>query len=104
MLKSPPPLLEPLGVRNKKNLPLDWKDDPSFFHIGRPSIFGNPFKLPFYTRDEAIEKFIDYANNNDNIKKILSNKYIVCSCHPLMCHCDFFIQNLSTLTQNYLIL
>jgi hypothetical protein len=65
-------------------------------YCGRPSIYGNPYKIGRDgTRNEIIFKYIDYfvdrlcrdKNFKNEIFK-LRGKTIGCWCHPLLCHCD----------------
>ena len=94
-------------LRNNRSLPTNWKEDSDFIYSGRPTIFGNPYTLPPYTRDETVFQYTDYAKNNNIILKnvhLLSDKFMVCSCHPLECHGDFFIDNWPILSELYLVL
>lgn len=69
-------------------------------YIGRPSQFGNPFKIGRDgTRDEVIAKFEEYA-----ISKVttdakfcravlgLYGKVLGCYCSPLSCHGDILVK------------
>jgi len=85
----------PLGVRNKRHLPTNWNIDTCYVKIGRPSIFGNPYTLTTFSREEAIYKFSEYAKTSENIMRnvhLLSGKLLVCSCYPLNCHGDFLLK------------
>lgn len=67
-------------------------------YIGRPSKWGNPFShktgtLAAYkvrTRAEAIQAYADYVKDNpalqDEIRRELKGKDLVCWCHPAPCH------------------
>lgn len=61
-------------------------------YIGRPSKWGNPFKIGRDgNRDEVIEKYRNYILSNESlIKDIceLKGKTLGCWCHPKLCHGD----------------
>lgn len=61
-------------------------------YIGRPSKWGNPFKIgPDGTREEVIAKYEDYIRNNPELMDSLGElrgKTISCHCAPLPCHGD----------------
>lgn len=70
-------------------------------YIGRPSKWGNPFKIGTDgTREEVIEKYRRYtlahmARNSafwDRIKGELGGKDLVCWCSPLPCHGDILLE------------
>lgn len=64
-------------------------------YIGRPSVFGNPFKIGRDgTREEVISKFEDYARENllGEINKLPINAILGCYCKPLSCHGDVIIK------------
>jgi len=69
-------------------------------YIGRPSKWGNPFKIGMFyrgrtlTRDDAIKAFEDWLLNSDagielqmSLKE-LKGKTLGCWCKPLPCHGD----------------
>lgn len=65
-------------------------------YIGRPSKFGNPFRIgKDGTRKEVIEKFRKYIVTN---KKLLSQlhelegKVLGCWCKPKSCHGDVLVE------------
>lgn len=52
---------------------LDWLEDPNHVYIGRQnpyvpgatkSVWGNPFKVDSYGRDDCIKRFKQYLINN----------------------------------------
>lgn len=73
--------------------------EESYFYVGRPSIFGNPF--PLYgedTRAEAIRNFEAYFNrridNDDEFKAEvlgLHGSDLACWCAPRACHADVIL-------------
>lgn len=64
-------------------------------YIGRPSLFGNPYSLDDYSREEAIEKYEAYARNNPRllqaIKELSQDEILGCWCMPLRCHGEVII-------------
>jgi hypothetical protein len=69
-------------------------------YIGRPSKWGNPFKIGRDgTRDQVIAKYEQYLQNN---KKLLSDlpelkgKVLACHCAPLACHGDVLKKYVAT--------
>lgn len=69
-------------------------------YIGRPSQFGNPFKIGRDgTRDEVIAKFERYAAERvmtdakfASAVKSLYGQRLGCYCFPLKCHGDILIE------------
>jgi hypothetical protein len=74
---------------------------PATVFIGRPSKFGNPFKIGPYTREQAIEKFKDYFYRKILIEpefrkevEKLRGFSLGCYCKPEACHGDVIAQYL----------
>jgi len=65
-------------------------------YIGRPSKWGNPFKIGIDgNRLEVIEKYEKYARNNKKLLEDLSElegKTLGCYCKPKPCHGDVLIK------------
>ena len=65
-------------------------------YIGRPSKFGNPYKIDRDgTREEVIAKFRRYITDNPQIIDALIRKRpmrLVCFCAPLSCHGDVYAE------------
>lgn len=64
-------------------------------YIGRPSIFGNPYKVGKYSREEAISRFDAYFTmrvlTDEDFRATvldLKGKRLACFCKPLPCHGD----------------
>ena len=72
------------------------KRAPYDIYIGRPSKWGNPFRVgPDGTREEVIEKFLIYILNNKellNDVRELKDKTLGCWCKPLPCHGDILAE------------
>jgi hypothetical protein len=84
-------------VVNLRNLP---HSNTEIVYIGRPSIFGNPYRIGYDgTRVEVIQKYELYVV--DRIKhdpwfrdavKGLHGKLLSCWCRPLPCHGDVLVK------------
>lgn len=65
-------------------------------YIGRPSKWGNPFKIgPDGSRKQVIEKYRKYILNNDDLLKCLhelEGKTLGCWCKPKACHGDILVE------------
>lgn len=68
-------------------------------YIGRPSEWGNPFRVgsaDAATRQEAVRKYEKYLELNpdvvEHVKRHLRNKDLVCFCAPLPCHGDVLLR------------
>jgi hypothetical protein len=68
------------------------KKEPYDVYIGRPSKWGNPFKIgPDETREQVIEKYREYIlSRPDLIASLheLKGKRLGCWCKPKACHGD----------------
>ena len=83
-----------LIVCNIANLAKGWEKDKSYVYIGRPSKWGNPYKLSEDSRDELIKHYKDYLENSNLKEKlyILANKKLVCFCTPKKCHGNVLVE------------
>lgn len=66
-------------------------------YIGRPSRWGNPFKIGIDgTRMEVIRKYKEWLLNNEelmnDIMKKLDGKILGCHCKPKRCHGDVLVE------------
>lgn len=69
--------------------------DNHAIYVGRPSIYGNPFKMPDDgTREEVIKRFREEALPNIPEEQIdfLKGKDLVCWCAPEACHADVLLE------------
>ena len=73
--------------------------------IGRPSIFGNPFKITLAVdRDTVINKYREYFYNRIERDEAFKNRVILectgrrlgCYCHPQACHGDIIAEWLNS--------
>ena len=65
-------------------------------YVGRPSKWGNPFRVEVYGRSEAIVRYENFLLNSELLNDLdeLYNKQIVCHCYPLACHGDILLKYL----------
>lgn len=64
-------------------------------HIGRPSKWGNPFKVAGDNRQEVINKYKEYLLGNSELMKDLpelKGKVLSCYCKPFACHGDILCE------------
>lgn len=82
----------PPRVLNASNV---GKYPPESVYIGRPSKWGNPFKLDKnQAREEVIDQFYEYVIENEELMASLyelREKDLVCWCAPLPCHGDVLL-------------
>ena len=71
-------------------------------YIGRPSIFGNPFSIAKYGREECIEKYKEYfyrrIKDDKRFREAvlkLKGKTLGCFCKPEICHGDIIVDYLN---------
>jgi hypothetical protein len=71
-------------------------NEPHDVYIGRPSIWGNPFKIgPDGTREEVIAKYWAWIQTKPQLMRRLSRlrgKTLGCYCKPLPCHGDVLVE------------
>lgn len=65
--------------------------------IGRPSLWGNPFKVGRDgNRQECLDKFRDYLKDKPYLieaaKEMLKGRVLGCYCKPLPCHGDIWVE------------
>jgi hypothetical protein len=69
------------------------KKAPYDIYIGRPSKWGNPFKIgPDGTREEVIAKYKEWFKKQPELTNSiteLKGKVLGCWCKPHSCHGDF---------------
>jgi hypothetical protein len=78
---------------------------PDAIYVGRPSKWGNPFKIGGWyngkrikTRMEAVSVHKDWLLNSDMGQHLLEDigelrgKDLVCFCAPLPCHADVLLE------------
>jgi hypothetical protein len=80
----------------RKDAPPGWKADQNYVYIGRPSRWGNPFRMKNNSNSERI-RVIDAYRKWLKSQEILihaiargdlDDKILVCHCHPELCHGD----------------
>ena len=62
--------------------------------IGRPSKWGNPFRLQDHTRKDAITRYEQYLLQSHLMDDLyeLEGQFLICGCYPLPCHGDVLIK------------
>ena len=73
-----------------RNIPQDWRTDESYIYIGRPSMWGNPYRVKVHGRITAIKLYKKNAITSTIISNLskLEKKKLVCYCAPEPCHGD----------------
>jgi hypothetical protein len=66
-------------------------------YCGRPSKFGNPFKIDVNTsRSEVIRLHREWFLKNTELIRLakieLKGKNLICWCAPKSCHCDIILE------------
>ena len=78
------------------------KKEKADVYIGRGSIWGNPFKMNNYSKEERdrvcdeYEKWFWTTDLPNQLHK-LKNKVLGCYCSPLRCHGDFLAKEVNKL-------
>lgn len=89
-------MTEVVNVWQLRRSGYDWKRDPRFVYIGRPSPWGNPYIIgKDGTRNEVIDKYRRHLlTNADLLARLpdLKGKTLVCYCKPQPCHGDVLVQ------------
>ena len=72
-------------------------------YIGRPSKWGNPFRVSRYGRKKAIKLFEDYLISSPLMTDLheLKGKTLVCHCYPDSCHGDILLKYMWVLCMSY---
>jgi hypothetical protein len=71
--------------------------DPDAVYVGRPSRWGNPYKIGAHgTREEIVAKFreklLSDAEEMAHVRASLRGRDLVCWCAPLPCHADVLLE------------
>ncbi len=84
---------EPIVLNKKTD-----KIPPDAVYVGRPSKWGNPFKIGIDgTREEVISKYKQWMMSVEQAYLVsylteLKGKDLVCWCAPLPCHADVLLE------------
>ena len=68
--------------------------------VGRPSKWGNPYKVELNGREKAVELYEQYLTKNSRLMAALPElvgKDLVCFCSPLLCHGNVLCKYVSLL-------
>lgn len=72
------------------------KKDGYDVYVGRPSVWGNPFREGVDgTREEVIERYRSYLLGNERLMGMLPQlrgKVLGCWCAPKSCHADVLLE------------
>ena len=81
------------NIVNLRTIAVDvetWLKDSNNIYIGRPSKWGNPFRISVEnSREEAVKKFESYVLGNPELLKNIAElrgKSLGCWCYPELCH------------------
>ena len=72
----------------------------NYVYIGRPSEYGNPFRVKIFGRTQAVDKYELYLRNNPRLLsklKELKGCVLGCVCVPLSCHGQIIIKLINEL-------
>lgn len=87
-------------LRKKHYFDYEWKNNPNAVYVGRPTKWGNPFKVEFWGLEKCLEKYEEWLKarleENPEFLEPLRGKDLVCFC-PLdqPCHADIIEKFLS---------
>jgi hypothetical protein len=80
-------------ILNARNI--NRSDYPNAVYCGRPSKWGNPFKMVEGGREQSIKKHRDWVYSQPEfirqIETELEGKDLICWCKPKSCHCDVYL-------------
>ena len=72
------------------------------YYIGRGSKYGNPYRIgPDGDRNDVCRKFENYAREaftDEEIRKDLRGKDLICFCKPKRCHGDYLLWRANKIT------
>ena len=68
-------------------------------YIGRPSLWGNPYRLSRHSRQEAIKLYELYLLSSGLMEHLhlLKFKQLACYCYPEACHGEVLLKHLMPL-------
>ena len=63
-------------------------------YVGRPSKWGNPFRIGKETREVIVKRFRESLSEQqkEDIRTELKGKDLVCWCAPEACHADVLLE------------
>ena len=96
---------EDMSKEKVKNIRVEVFNEDKDIFIGRGSKWGNPFVIgKDGDRNLVIEKYIEYFENNDELKKDieeLKDKNLVCYCAPEACHGDYLLKKVEDVVWDF---
>ena len=77
-----------------------WRLPDNTVNVTRTSVYGNPYKIGLFTRDEVLTQYKEYLSNklrlNPYFLDSLIGKVLACWCRlDQECHADIILQELS---------
>jgi hypothetical protein len=79
------------------------RKEPFDVYVGRPSMWGNPFKIGVHgDREEVLRKYEEYVRNEPLLMGALPElrgKTLGCWCSPLPCHGEVLLKLLRELDE-----
>jgi len=91
-----------MRIQRKNFFDYSWKSNPNAVYVGRPTKWGNPFKLSEYSLEECLKLYREYLRQklleDPKFLEPLIGKDLVCFC-PLdsPCHADIIMEMLEYL-------
>lgn len=101
-----------MRVVNITDTPWNWKQDPQYVYIGRPSIYGNPFAIGYRCKrcgqlhpdgGSTLKCYREYMLERIETDPVfkeaieaLRDKTLVCFCKPKPCHGDVIMNYLNS--------
>lgn len=84
-------------IQKKNFYDYSWKSNPNAVYVGRPTKWGNPFKVSEYGLEECLEKYRKWLDeklmNDPDFLKPLIGKDLVCFCSLNQnCHANILIE------------
>ena len=95
MIRKGRAMSKPIVFHWKKQANLCFRSERPAIYVGRPSRWGNPFRIGRDgTREEVIRKFRDSLTEQDliEIRHDLRGANLGCWCAPKACHADVLLE------------
>ena len=87
----------PKRIRKRNFYDYSWKKNPNAVYVGRPTKWGNPFKVSEYGLDECLKLYsvwlVKQLYKNPKFLDPLRGKDLVCFCNlDEPCHADILLK------------
>lgn len=73
---------------------------PNYYYVGRPTVWGNPYSVKRYGREDAIRLYREWIMTQPLLLEMLPKlrgKMLGCYCAPLACHADVLAELVNAL-------